>query len=104
MKRSLVLAAICVCVGVGADRLMAGSPSEVEWDERNHLFYVGIGYGPTLLSTSADQREINGIEYTFDAEADDLGGLFYAGWWITEHVGIEVGTRNYGTVDVPFAL
>ena len=72
---------------------------EREW---NHSFYLGFAYGPTTLKTDGKQREVSGIDFTFDADADDLGMEAFGGYWITEHVGVEIGGRDYGQVEVPF--
>lgn len=88
----------------------AGRAAEVQLrdadgqQERNHSVYVGIGYGPTQLKTSGDEREVEGINFTFDTEADDLGGMAYLGYWITDHVGVEIGGRDYGSINVPFSF
>ena len=72
--------------------------------ERNQLVYVGLGYGPTTLKTSGEQRQVDGIDFNFDAKDNDLGSMFYVGGWMSEHVGLEVGIRDYGVIDVPFTF
>jgi len=81
---------------IGHDRV-------TRWAEtRRHSFYVGIGGGLTQLSTVDNERSMEGINFRFDTEVSDLGTCFFAGYWITDHVGIEAGTRSYGIIDVPF--
>ena len=101
-----MIAAAAVAVGL----TVAGRAAELPLNEpeilagRKHAVYVGLGYGPTQLITSDQQREVNGIDFTFSSKANDLGGLFYCGGWITDHVGLEIGARNYGTIDAPFTF
>ena len=71
---------------------------------RRHSFFMGLGYGPTTLKTADRAREVEGIDFRFSTDADDLGGIFYAGYWITDHVGLQIGSRDYGTVEVPFTF
>ncbi len=103
MKVLLISVVVWICAWPGATWLAAqGSKSQSDLARRAHTLYVGVGYGPTLLTPSGDEREMKGIKYTFETKADDLGGLFYVGGWITEHIGVEFGTRNYGVIDAPF--
>jgi opacity protein-like surface antigen len=105
MKRAIMvttLVAACGLSAVHATEIRIMEPEEV--NKRNHLVYVGFGFGPTSLKTAGNQREVSGIDFTFDTEANDLGFLFYVGGWISEHIGLEVGSRNYGTIDVPFGF
>jgi hypothetical protein len=102
--RSMVVAAM-VLIGVTTVGRTAVPLREADGaGKRNHAVYVGIGYGPVELEMSDQQRQVSGIDFTFDADADDLGGLFYIGGWITDHVGAELGTRTYGSVDIPFTF
>ena len=105
MKARAMVVAAMVLVGVTTVGRTAVPLKEADGaSKRNHAVYVGIGYGPVQLKMSDEQRQVSGIDFTFDADADDLGGLFYIGGWITDHVGAEYGTRTYGTVDVPFTF
>jgi opacity protein-like surface antigen len=65
-------------------------------------FYLGIGAGPTQFKTGNSEREMDGLSFRFDTDDDDLGLMAFAGYWISDNVGIEVASRNYGTVDVDF--
>jgi opacity protein-like surface antigen len=103
MKNAMIVTALVMSCGAGyAQEFQLVEPSGM--NERNHSVYVGLGFGPTTLTTSGDQREVDGIDFTFDTEADDLGSMFYLGGWISEHVGAEIGIREYGTINVPFAF
>jgi opacity protein-like surface antigen len=105
MKVLLISVVVWVCAWPGATWLAAqGTKSQSDFARRARTVYVGVGYGPTTLTPSGDVREMNGIEYTFETKANDLGGMFYVGGWITEHIGLEVGTRNYGMIDAPFTF
>ena len=98
----MVAAAVAVCVSA-TGRAGEAKLKEAEGEGvRNHTVYVGLGYGPTQLKTSGKEREVSGIDFTFDTEANDLGSAFYLGGWITDHVGLEIGARDYGTIDTPF--
>ena len=97
-----VVVAVALCT-TATGRAAEGRLKEaVGESERNHTVYLGIGYGPTQLSTSDQQREVSGIDFTFDTKANDLGSVFYIGGWITDHVGLEAGAHVYGKIDVPF--
>lgn len=72
--------------------------------ERNHSFYVGFGFGQTQLKLANTDRNVEGINFKFDAHNTDLGGETHAGYWITDHVGVEVGGRSYGKMKAPFSF
>jgi opacity protein-like surface antigen len=69
---------------------------------RQRSFYVGLGGGPTQFKTGDDEREMDGLSFRFETDDDDLGLMAFAGYWISDNIGIEVGSRSYGTVDVDF--
>ena len=78
--------------------------SEESPNERAHSLYLGMGYGPTTVSPGNEKRSVEGIDFSLKTDANDLGGMFYAGYWMSEHVALEIGGRDYGTVDVPFSF
>jgi hypothetical protein len=96
-----VAAVLGVAAAAAGEAPLSGEEGGRDW---NHSFYIGFGYGPADLKTDGSQRNVSGLDFTFGTEANDLGGMFYAGYWITEHVGVEVGGRDYGQVDVPFSF
>jgi hypothetical protein len=107
MKRATtVVVATAVAVGVA----VVGQAAEVTvygadgGGGRNHTVYVGVGGGFAQLSTSGNSRKVSGIDFTFSADANDMGQMGYIGGWITDHVGVEIGARNYGNVKVPFGF
>lgn len=97
---SMAAASLCIAATTQAQEVRVKGPEGSNM--RNHLVYAGIGFGPTQLKTSGQSREVDGIDFSFSTEAKDAGGALYVGGWITDHVGAEIGTRNYGTIDVPF--
>jgi hypothetical protein len=78
MKPGMAVAAAAVfCVtaaGCAADVKLKEAEGE---GQRNHAVYIGLGYGPTQLKPSGKEREVSGIDFTFDTEAHDLGSAFY---------------------------
>lgn len=100
----MVAAALAICLSA-TGRAGEATLNRAEGEgARNHAVYIGLGYGPTQLKTSGKEREVSGIDFTFDTEANDLGSAFYLGGWITDHVGLEVGARDFGTIEAPFAF
>ncbi len=102
MRTGMMVAAAAFCVtaaGQAAEFQLKDADGE---GERNHTVYIGVGYGPTQLKTSGTQREVSGIDFTFNTKANDLGSVLYLGGWITDHVGLELGPRNYGSIEAPF--
>lgn len=90
----------CAVVSPAADAVLAEGAA----GGRNHTFYIGLAYGPTTVKPGSANRTVEGIDFTLDAEANDLGGAFYGGYWISEHVALELGGRDYGNVHVPFSF
>lgn len=68
------------------------------------FLYFGFGYGPTAVGLGSQARSIEGIDFTLDANADDLGYSGYLGWWINRNVALEVGRMDFGSIDVPFTF
>ncbi len=97
-----VLAAVWLLPAAGRATEISYRPEGQGEEVRRHTFYVGFGYGPTTIKPVDKERVLDGISYRFDTDANDLGGLAYAGYWISDHVGVEIGGRDYGKVDVPF--
>lgn len=99
MGMAALLAVMAGKAGAVETVLAEGNPGE-----RAHSLYVGFGYGPTTVSPGNEKRSVEGIDFSLKADANDLGGLFYAGYWINDHVALELGGRDYGTVNVPFSF
>ncbi len=102
-----VLLGVLSVAGIASGQTVhyTGHSRLTQWAEtRKHSFYLGMGGGPTQLSTVDNERNMEGINFSFDTEVSDLGTCFFLGYWITDHVGVEAGTRNYGTIDVPFTF
>jgi opacity protein-like surface antigen len=69
---------------------------------RRHGFYIGYGAGSTTIRLADNARSEEGIDFTFDAEVNDVATALSAGYWINDNVGIELATRDYGAVNVAF--
>lgn len=69
---------------------------------RVHSVYVGLGYGPTSFQPANTAREMEGINFRFTTDANDLGSMAYIGFWVSEHFALELGGRDFGGVQVPF--
>ena len=113
MKRITVYMTLVLACTLPAALAQHGTADDMEqlqdWAAaRNRSFYVGFGGGLTQFKTSGDSREMDGLDFTFDTDDDDLGMVVSAGYWIKDgdhlDVGVEVSIRNYGTVTVPFAF
>ncbi len=96
MKTSAVCVIACL-VGVTSIALGQAPPRP-----RQHSFYVGLAGGPAQFMAGNGEREMDGLNFRFDTDDDDLGVMSFVGYWISDHVGFEVATRDYGTVDVDF--
>ena len=90
---------ICTCLVTGG---AWGAPAEQREDPKS--LYFGFGYGPTSVGLGSQARTIEGIDFTLDAKADDLGYTGYIGWWINRNVAIEAGRMDFGNIDVPFTF
>ena len=95
---------VCMAVVKAADFTIPAANKHDGLLERNHSFYVGFGFGPTQLKLANNERNVEGINFKFNASNTDLGGETHAGYWITDNVGVEVGGRNYGKMKAPFTF
>ncbi len=73
-------------------------------ENRNHLLYLGFGFGPTQLKTGGDTRSVEGIDFKYSAGNKNLGGETHVGFWISDNVAIEIGARDYGKAKAPFSF
>lgn len=86
---------------------LAGAPPALaaEWDywkDRRHSFFLGGGYGLTNVDPANQQRQEEGINFTFTTDESDMGWVVSTGYWITDAVGLELSYWGFGTVTVPF--
>jgi outer membrane autotransporter protein len=95
---------MCTAVAQAVDFAIPMDGKHDVLTERNHSFYVGFGFGPTQLKLANNERNVEGINFKFNASNNDLGGETHAGYWITDNVGIEVGGRSYGRMKAPFSF
>lgn len=99
--RILVWTALGVAAsGYGQDVGWQGADAALA--ARKHGFYIGAGVGITSIRPADSERSEQGISFRFDADGNDMGAGAFVGYWISDHVGFEVGTRSYGKVDVAF--
>ena len=103
--KQLAAATWLACAAAAFAAEPGGDPDAVALEpERNHAFYVGFGFGPTELKPANESRSVEGIDFAFTASSDDVGSEVHAGYWIDDHVAIELGMRDYGTINVPFTF
>lgn len=105
MRNSLMMA-VGVALGLGgsaqAVETAAAPLARDPVAPRVHSVYVGLGYGPTSFQPANNAREMEGINFRFTTDAEDLGSQAYIGYWLSDHVALELGGRDFGSVKVPF--
>lgn len=95
---------VCMTTAQAADFTLPLVERRAGLVERNHSVYVGFGFGPTQLKLANNERDVEGINFKFNAHNTDLGGETHAGYWITDNVGVEIGGRSYGKMKTPFSF
>lgn len=66
-------------------------------------WYGGGSLGRANLRIPGRDMELEGIRFSqVNASADRAGVKFYAGYWITEHFGMEAGIASLGNVNATF--
>ena len=94
----------CLTMVHGAEVAIPAQQQAEGVENRNHLLYLGFGFGPTQLKTGGDTRSVEGINFNYSAGNNNLGGETHAGFWISDNVAVEIGARDYGKAKVPFAF
>lgn len=94
----------CLSVVHAAEVVIPVHEQAEGFQNRNHLLYLGFGFGPTQLKTGGDTRTVEGINFKYSAGNNNLGGETHAGFWLTDNVAIEIGARDYGKANVPFSF
>ena len=94
----------CMQLALSAEVALPIQDLQDSIEKRNHLFYVGFGFGPTQLKPGSDSRTVEGIDFKYSAGNNNLGGETHAGFWISDNVALEIGARDYGKAKVPFAF
>lgn len=96
-----VLSLTCVTLIEAAGSGSSGGSAR--WDAAGeHGFYVGFAFGPAQLSTADGEREMDGLNFLFEVDDDDIGMAVFAGYWISDFVCLEAAIRDYGTVGTKF--
>ena len=104
--KHMTVAAAGLAFGLGgpvqAAETVVSPLARMSTEPRAHSVYVGLGYGPTSFQPGNNAREVEGISFRFTTDANDLGSQAYIGYWVSEHVALELGGRDFGGVQVPF--